>query len=128
VHRTVSGAQAGAPTNSPPSGIVGDAAAKIHRTFRCAPNCPVSQRRPRQRSRAINGRHVASANGHQAAPNCPVCYRTVRCAKGNLAATVGFAKQGRRSHTVHVRWWTGLSGAPTDRRQLLPTKWSSNGS
>jgi hypothetical protein len=26
------------------------------------------------------------------------------------------------------RWCTGLSGAPTDRRQLLPSKWSSNGS
>jgi hypothetical protein len=36
--------------------------------------------------RVINGRHVDFANGHQAAP---------------VAAMVGFAKQERKSHTVH---------------------------
>jgi hypothetical protein len=35
VHRIVSGAHVGASTNSPLSGIVGDAAAKIHQTVRC---------------------------------------------------------------------------------------------
>jgi hypothetical protein len=36
------------------------AAAKIHRTIRCAPDCPVSQRHPRPTvDGAINGRHVA---------------------------------------------------------------------
>jgi hypothetical protein len=40
---------------------------------------------------------------------------------------VGFATEGKKSGTVHVRWCTGLSGAPTDRRQELPTKWRSNG-
>jgi hypothetical protein len=55
-------------------------------------------------------------------------HQTVRCAKGTLAATVGFAKEGRKSGLFTFRWGSGLSGAPMDRRQLLPTKWSSNGS
>jgi hypothetical protein len=55
-------------------------------------------------------------------------HRTVRCAKGILATTVSFAKEGRKSALYTVRWGIGLSGAPMDRRQLLPTKWSSNGS
>jgi hypothetical protein len=49
-----------------------------------------------------------------------VCHRTVRCAKGVVAATVGFAIKGRKSCTVHcpVRPRTegnyGLpNGAPT---------------
>jgi hypothetical protein len=46
---------------------------------------------------------------------------TIRCAKGAMAAMVGFA----RKEGDHV---CSLSEAPTDRRQLLPTKWSSNGS
>jgi hypothetical protein len=53
-------------------------------------------------SSAISGRRVASANGHQAAPNCPVCHRTIRCAKGAVATTVGFARKGRRSHLFTV--------------------------
>jgi hypothetical protein len=77
---------------------------------------------------AISRWRVAQANGHQAAPDCPVYHRTVWCAKGVVAATVGFAKKGKKSRLFTVRWGTGLSGEPTDRRQLLPTKWSSNGS
>jgi hypothetical protein len=38
--------------NSLLSGIAEDAVAKIHRTIMCAPDCPVSQQRPRQRSAA----------------------------------------------------------------------------
>jgi hypothetical protein len=51
--------------------------------------------------RAISGRHVDFTNGHQAAPDCTVHHQTVRCAKGPVAATVVFAKQGRKSRTVH---------------------------
>jgi hypothetical protein len=32
-----------------------------------------------------------------------------------------------RTGTVYVRWCTGLSGAPLDRRQELPSNWISNG-
>jgi hypothetical protein len=70
----------------------------------------------------INGQRMARANGHQATPDC------VRCAKGTKGSTVGFAREGKKSDTVHVRWCTGLSGAATDRRQELPTKWRSNSS
>jgi hypothetical protein len=52
VHRTVSGALFGSATNPPLSGIVEDIVAKIHQTVRCAPDCPVSQHRSRQRSAA----------------------------------------------------------------------------
>jgi hypothetical protein len=48
----VSGAQAGTATNSLLSGIAEGTAAIIHRTVRCAPDCPVSQQRPRQWSAA----------------------------------------------------------------------------
>jgi hypothetical protein len=40
--------------NSLLSGIAKGTAAKIHRTVRCAPDCPVSQQRPRQRSAALS--------------------------------------------------------------------------
>jgi hypothetical protein len=33
-----------------------------------------------------------------------------------------------RTTTVHVRWCNGLSGAPPDRRQELPSNWNFNGS
>jgi hypothetical protein len=42
--------------------------------------------------------------------------------------TVGFAKQGRKSTPDCVRWCTGLSGAPGDRRQELPSWNALNGS
>jgi hypothetical protein len=42
--------------------------------------------------------------------------------------TVGFAKEGRKSAPDSVRWCTGLSGAPGDRRQELPSQIALNGS
>jgi hypothetical protein len=64
---------------------------------------------------AISGRHVARDNGHQAAPDCPVCQGDHGC-NGRLHQK----RKGDRT--------CSLSGVPTDKRQLLPTKWSSNGS
>jgi hypothetical protein len=50
------------------------AVAEIHRTVRCALDCLVSQRSPWPTiGSAINGRHVARANGHLVALDCPVC-------------------------------------------------------
>jgi hypothetical protein len=53
---------------------------------------------------------------------------SVRCANGPGAATVDCARFGRKSRTgqaiVVVRWRSGLSGAPLDRRQELPSKLS----
>ena len=55
-------------------------------------------------------------------------HRTVRCANGSKAPTVGFAKEGKKSAPDSVRWCTGLSGAPGDRRQELPSWNALNGS
>jgi hypothetical protein len=47
---------------------------------------------------------------------------------GQRLATIGFAKKGRESHTVHCPVCTGQCGAPMDRRQPGPSKWRSNNS
>jgi hypothetical protein len=108
-------------------------AAKIHWTVWCAPDCPVSQWRSRPTvGSAINGRHVAQANGHLVAPDCPVCtgHCPVRQGDQRLNGRLRQKRKeiGHRTSTVHVRWCTGLSGAPPDRRQELPFKWNSNDS
>jgi hypothetical protein len=81
VHRTVSG---GAPDSvrcarlpqpkRPLSGFSPATSAKIHRTVRCAPDCPVSQRSAGPTvGRVIGARHVAK-------PTVGRKHRTVRCA------------------------------------------------
>jgi hypothetical protein len=87
-----------------------------------APDCPVSQQRPRQRSA------TRSAGDAWLEPTVTRPHRAVRCAMGTEGSTVGFAREGKKSGIVHVQWCTGLSGAPTDIRLELPTKWRSNGS
>jgi hypothetical protein len=115
--------------NSLLSGIAEGAAAKIHRTVRCAPDCPVNQHRPRQRSTA------RSTGDAWPEPTVTRPHWTVRCALDSVRcanwtedSTVGFAKEVNKSCTVHVRWCTGQSDAPMDRKQEFPTKWRSNGS
>ena len=110
-------------TNSLLSGKVGDAVAKIHRTVRCAPDCPMSQPRPRQWS--------AAQSAGDAWPKTTVTrpHRTVRCAIGLsgvprgswLQRLASLEKEGERALFI-VRWCTRLSGASTDRRQLLFSK------
>jgi hypothetical protein len=115
--------------NSLLSGITEGIVAKIHRTVRCALDCPVSQQRPCQRPAARSTGDAwpepTVTRPHRAVQCAP---DSVQCAKGTKGSTVGFAKEGKKSSTVHVRWCIGLSGALTDRRQELPTKWRSNGS
>jgi hypothetical protein len=73
--------------------------------------------------RAIRGQRVARANGRQGAPDCqcPVC--TGQCPVRQLPQICnGRLCQNRKEivigpSTVTVRWRTGLSGAPPDRRQ-----------
>ena len=80
VHRTVSGAPDQRGANQPLSGFSPATSAKIHRTVRCAPDCPVSQRSAGPTvGRAIGARHVAE-------PTVGRRHRTVRCAR---SATVG---------------------------------------
>jgi hypothetical protein len=94
-----------------------------------APDCPVSQQCPRQWSAARSAGDAwlepTVTRPHQTIRCAP---DSIRCAKGTEGSTVGFARKGKKSGTVHVRWCTGVSGAPTNRRQKLPTRWRSNGS
>ena len=106
----------------PLSGIRRRRTTKIHRTVRCAPDCPVSQQSAEPTvGRIIRARRVARANGRKG-------HRTVRCANGSKSPTVGCAKTGKKSAPDSVRWCTGLSGALGDRRQELPSWNALNGS
>jgi hypothetical protein len=82
--------------------------------------------------RVISGRRVACANGRHGAPDCPVC--TGQCPVRQLPRRCNghlrqIRKEIRTGHTtVTVRWCTGLSGAPPDRRKLWPSLLASHGS
>jgi hypothetical protein len=66
--------------------------------------------RPRN-PRATRGK----ANGQKGAPD------SVRCANDSESPTVGCTRIGKKSAPDSVRRCTGLSGAPGDRRQELPS-------
>jgi hypothetical protein len=113
---------------SPLSGNRRRRTTKIHQTVRCAPDCPVStglsgeptvgraNGRPRN-PRVTHGR----ANGLKGAPDCPVC--TGQCpVRQRLQIANGRLHQNRKEIC------TGLSGAPGDRRQELPSWNALNGS
>jgi hypothetical protein len=98
-----------------------------------APDCPVSQRSPAPMvGRAICGRHVARSNDRLGTPDCPVC--TGQCpVRQSTPRTNDRMRQiwkgiAHRTAIVIVRWCTGLSGAPPDRRQVWPSKLASHGS
>jgi hypothetical protein len=127
-HRTVRCARL-ARANWPLSGIHRRRTAIIHRTVRCAPDSPVSQRS----AGPTVGRAICT--GHVAEPTARRGHRTVRCAPDMSGAptalwlpTVGFAVEGKKSGTGHCPVCTGLSGAPDDRRQELPSLIALNGS
>jgi hypothetical protein len=133
VHRTVSGAPGWLLANWPLSGIRRWRTAIIHRTVRW---CTGLSGEPTAASatvgRAIRARRVAHANGRLGAPDCPVC--TGQCPVRQPAQRSNDRlrqewKEIRTGHATMVVWWcTGLSGAPPDRRQELPSKNASNGS
>jgi hypothetical protein len=81
----------------------------IHRTVRCAPDCPVSQRS----AGPTVGRAICP--GHVAEPTARRRHRTVRCANGSKAAN------GRLRHRRKEIGHRTVSGAPGDRRQELPS-------
>jgi hypothetical protein len=123
-------------TKWPLSGIRRRRTAKIHRTVRCAPDCPVSQRSAGPTvGRAICAGHVAKptvGRGHRTvrcAPDCPVVHRTVSGAPGCLE------RSGRsREFADDVRLkFTGLSSEPTvgrangRLRDLRGTRGRANG-
>jgi hypothetical protein len=97
VHRTVSGAPGWIRRTCCSREVINDVRLKftglfgVHRTVRCAPDCQVSQRSAEPTvGRAIRARHVAE-------PTVGRGHRTVRCANGSKAPTVGFAKEGKKS-------------------------------
>jgi hypothetical protein len=121
--------------NSLLSGFHRRRTAIIHRTVRCAPDCPVSlQSAGPTVGCAICARHVAEptvGRGHRTIRCAP---DSVRCANGSQASTVDYATEGKKSAPDSV-WCapdcpvcTGLSGAPGDRRQELPSWNALNGS
>jgi hypothetical protein len=84
-----------------------------------SPDCPVSQRPPAQRSAA------KSAGDAWPAPTVGRGHWTVRCANCQKTATVGCARNGRKSRTGHEQWLSG--GAldcpvrhPTEGKNCLP--------
>jgi hypothetical protein len=90
--------------NSSLSGIHRRRTAIIHRTVRCTPDCPVSQRSAGPTvGRAICAGHVAeppARRGHRSvrwAPVCPVCTGHIRCDNDSQAAN------GRLLH-----FWKGI--------------------
>jgi hypothetical protein len=75
----------------PLSGLRRRRTTKIHRTVRCALDCPVSQQSTGPTvSRVIHARRVAE-------PTVRRGHRTVRCANSSESPTVGFAKEGKKS-------------------------------
>jgi hypothetical protein len=100
-----------------------------HRTVRwCTglsgePTVGPANGRPRN-SRATRGR----ANGQKGHRTVRCAPDSVRCANGSGSSTVGCAKIGKKSAPDSVRWCTGLSGAPVERRQELPSWNALNGS
>jgi hypothetical protein len=87
-----------------------------------SPHCPVSQWSAGPTvGRVIRARRVAEPTvrrGHRTVRCAP---DSVRCANGSGTSTVGCAKTGKKPALDSVRWCTGLSGAPVDRRQELPS-------
>jgi hypothetical protein len=81
---------------------------------------------------AISGRRVARSNDRLGIPDCSVC--TGQCpVRQPTPRTNGRMRHiwkeiTHRTATMTIRWCTGLSGAPPDRRQVLPSKLASNGS
>jgi hypothetical protein len=94
-----------------------------------SPDCPVSQQSAGPTvDRVIRARRVAEPTvrrGHRTVRCAP---DSVQCANGSGSSTVCCTKIGKRSDPDSVRWCTGLSDGPGDRRQELPSWNALNGS
>jgi hypothetical protein len=108
VHRTVSG---GAPdsvrsarlalANSLLSGFHRRRTTIIHRTVRCAPDCPVSQRS----AGPTVGRAIRA--GHVAEPTASMGHRTVRCAPDSVRCANGSKAANGRLRQIRKEICTG---------------------
>jgi hypothetical protein len=117
--RQCPGAPGWALANWPLLGIHRWRTAIIHRTVRWCTGLSGEPKAARATvGRAIRARRVAHANGRLGASDCPV-RQPARRSNGQLRQEW---KEIRTGHaTVDVRWCTGLSGAPPDRRHELPS-------
>jgi hypothetical protein len=76
----------------------------IHRTVRCAPDCPVSHRSAGPTvGCAICARHVAEPTVGREHRTVRCAPDSVRCTNGSQAPTVGFARKGKKSAPDSVR-------------------------
>jgi hypothetical protein len=114
VHRTVSGVPDWLPANWPLSRKLRRCTAINHRTVWW---CTGLSGEPTAASatvgRQIRGRRVFRSNGRLGAPD------SVRCANQREVATVGCARNGRKSRTGHEQW---LSGGAPDCSVCHPTE------
>jgi hypothetical protein len=120
-------------TNSSLSRKAEGAAAKIHRNVRWCTGLSSEPTTLAANGRLCDQRATRGlANGRMITQDCPVC--TGQCPVcQQIRRSNGLLRQKRkeiahRTATVAVRWCTGLSGAPLDRRQELSSKLISNGS
>jgi hypothetical protein len=98
-----------------------------------APDCLVSQLRSRPTIVcAICERRVSRSNGRLGTSDCPVCTRQCpvrqQARRRNGQMRPIWKEITHRTAIGPVRWCTGLSGAPLDRRQEMPSKMIFNGS
>jgi hypothetical protein len=100
----------------------------IHRTVRWVVRGELIALRKQKRRRGYNSpdcpvvhRTVRWANGRQRAPDYPVCTRQCPVRQRAWSCNGHLCQKrkeiGTGQATVAVRWRTGLSGAPLDRRQ-----------
>jgi hypothetical protein len=111
-------------TNSSLSQNEEGATAKIHRTVRWCTGLSGEPKAPAANGHLRDQRVTRDqANSRLVTPDCPLRQRARRT-NGRVHSI--WKEIEHQTCIVHVRWCTGLSGAPLDRRQDLPSKLISN--
>jgi hypothetical protein len=120
--------------NWPLSGIHRRRTTIIHRTVRCAPDCPVSQRSAGPTvGRAICAGHVAEPTARRGHRTCPVCQQLSGCQRLTAPLLEGNRAPDSVRCAPDCPVCTGLSGEPTvgrangRPRDLRGTRGRANG-
>jgi hypothetical protein len=129
VHRTVRWCTGQCPVRQASSGELAALGTSTTVYGYKSPDCPVSQQLAGPTvGRIIRARRVAEPTVRRRHRTVRCAPDSVRCANDSEPPTVGFAKEGKKSAPDSVRWCTGLSDSPGDRRQELPSWNALNGS